>query len=67
MGVVAADVRLADLHPEMMKEIAKHGPQMVFNNRSNMAKLAAENGSPLAEGLRKEADQIARTYNLGST
>lgn len=61
---VAEKVSLTDFHPKTRKEINKHGPQVVFNNRRNMAISAAKSGSPLAKGLRKEADLIAQIFGL---
>ena len=52
------------LHPKTIKEIEKHDPQTVYNNRINMANSAAERNPRLAEGLRKEARKIKAIYGL---
>ena len=63
-SAVETELDSVKLHAKTLKEIERHGPQMVFNNRINMAESAAEHGSSLAEGLKKEASKIAKIYGL---
>jgi len=52
------------LHAKTMKDIDEFGPKEIFRRRTAFARIAARNSSPLAEGLRKEAETIALNFGL---
>ena len=68
MGVVAVaakDVSLEGLHPKTRKEIEELGPEEVYRRRVVSARVYHRNDSPLAAGVKKEADAIAAIFGFG--
>jgi len=53
-----------ELHLKTRKQIEKLGPEEVYRTRVIMARISQRNNSPLAEGYRREAELIARIFNL---
>ncbi len=54
----------AELHPKTVKDIEKFGPEEIHRRRSVFAMVAQRNGSPLALGLREEAELISKIYGI---
>ncbi len=52
------------LHSKTLREIEQFGPEEVLRRRKVFARVAHRNSSPLASGLRKEAETIALVFNL---
>ena len=61
-SAVETELDSVKLHAKTLKEIERHGPQMVFNNRRNMAKIVTN--EKMLKGLMAEAAKIAEIYGL---